>query len=355
MKTQKIVIMAGGTGGHVFPGLALAENLQQAGVEVHWLGTQGGMEAQWVQAAHLPFNQISIKGLRGNGWLGWLKAPYNVVRATWQAKKVLQQIQPDLVLGMGGFVCGPGGLATKLLGLPLVLHEQNALPGLTNRLLAPFAKMVMTGFAQTRIQGPSVFALGNPVRSGLETLACVKPHSPRNILVLGGSRGALALNETVPKALALMPENLRPNVVHQTGSATLAQAQAAYQQAGVNAEVLAFIDDMQSAYAKADLVISRAGALTVSELMAAARPAILVPYPHAVDDHQTENAKVLVNMGGAVLLPQTQLTSETLAIILREQCDADWLSSASNAIREVAPKQAKEQIVAKLLALIAKD
>jgi len=345
---KRVLIMAGGTGGHVFPGIAVAQALAKQGVETVWLGTAGGMEKNWVEQAQLPFYAISIKGLRGNGLIGWLKAPFNIARAWWQARKIILQTQPDLVLGMGGFVCGPGGLAALSLGKKLVLHEQNAIPGLTNKLLAPFAKRVICAFPQHKIQGRQVVQLGNPVREGLETLPTVTPHHPRQLLVVGGSRGALALNETVPKALALLPPDARPWVRHQTGEKTLGAAQQAYAEAGVEAEVVPFIDDMVQAYREADLVICRSGALTVSELMAAARPAIMVPYPHAVDDHQTANAEALVALKGGEVIQQTELTPERLVQGLQHWLDETVCRDASESIRAGAPKAATEHIVAEL-------
>ncbi|WP_029408018.1 undecaprenyldiphospho-muramoylpentapeptide beta-N-acetylglucosaminyltransferase [Thiomicrorhabdus sp. Milos-T2] len=352
-QSKKILIMAGGTGGHVFPGIALAEALKQENVNVFWLGTKGGMEATWVNNAQLPLQTISIKGLRGNGLKGWLKAPFNILKARAQAKKIMQDIQPDLVLGMGGFVCGPGGLAAKSLGIPLVLHEQNAIPGLTNKLLARFANLVITAFPQNKIHGKNVVTIGNPVREGLEDIEQVENTQPCHLLVLGGSRGALALNETLPKALALMDEANRPVVKHQTGEKTLQQAQQAYQEAGVQAEVVPFIDNMLLAYASADMVLCRSGALTVSELMASARPAIMVPYPHAVDDHQTANAKALVDLDGGEIIQQDVLTPEKLANALTDWCEnPDKRVKASLSIRIQAKTQAKEKIVSELMAII---
>lgn len=350
---KKILIMAGGTGGHVFPGLALADALADKQVETVWLGTRNGMEKQWVDAAQIPFYTISIKGLRGNGLLGWLKAPFNIFKAWRQARNIIRQEAPDLVLGMGGFVCGPGGLAALSLKKPLVLHEQNATPGLTNKLLAPFAKKVICAFPQTKITGKQVEVIGNPVRRGLENLPVVQAHSPRRLLVLGGSRGALALNEMVPKALALLPESLRPQVIHQTGQKTLKQAQSYYQAANVAADVVPFIDDMVSAYQQADLVISRSGALTVSELMAAARPAILVPFPFAVDDHQTTNAQALVDINGGEIFQQADITPELLSEKIQFWMTESQCEAASQSIRALAPHSAKEKIVDVLLKLSA--
>ncbi|BBP46552.1 UDP-N-acetylglucosamine--N-acetylmuramyl-(pentapeptide) pyrophosphoryl-undecaprenol N-acetylglucosamine transferase [Thiosulfatimonas sediminis] len=358
--------MAGGTGGHVFPGIAIAQELQKhqlngVTVEVHWLGTVGGMEKSWVEKAQLPFSEIKIRGLRGNGLLGWLKAPLNVWRAYRQAQHILRQVQPDLVLGMGGFVCGPGGLAARSLQIPLVIHEQNAIPGLTNRLLAKKAALVMQAFPTTD-ESPHTFPadancqlFGNPVREGLEQIMPVSQEAPCRLLVLGGSRGAQALNITVPKALALLQDTLPIQVVHQTGAKTLADAQQAYADAGVDAEVVPFIDDMNRAYAEATLLVCRSGALTVSELMAAARPAIMVPYPHAVDDHQTANAQALVDIGGGEIIQQDSLDAVSLAQSLSAWFQGTRRAEASQKIRQQAATQAREKITAQLLMMLNGD
>lgn len=351
-KTKRIVIMAGGTGGHVFPGLALAKALGEKGIAVSWLGTLGGMEEEWVTKQGIDFYQIRIRGLRGNGLQGWLKAPFNVFRAWWQARQIFKQLQPDLVLGMGGFVCGPGGLAAKSLGIALVIHEQNAIVGLTNRLLAPLASHIVTAFSQKQLHGKKVVCLGNPIREGLESLPTVEPHRPIQLLVLGGSRGALALNQIVPKALALIDPSIRPVVVHQTGDKTLEAATQAYADAKVEANVVPFIEDMQAAYGHADLLICRSGALTVSELMAAARPAIMVPFPLAVDDHQTANAKELVDMQGGEVIQQIDLTPRKLADKLQAWQADNRIQTASQSIRHAAPKAATQKIVDLLLAAI---
>ena len=343
----KIVIMAGGTGGHVFPGIAIAHELQARGFAVHWLGTAGGLEKNWVEKAGLEISEIQIKGLRGNGALGWLKAPFNILRARAQAKAILKAQQPNLVLGMGGFVCGPGGLAAKSLGIPLFVHEQNGIPGMTNKILAKFANSIITGFEQSVLSGKNVQLMGNPVRKGLEEIAVLSKeiHRPVNLLVLGGSRGALAINQTLPKALALLPEQYRPVVLHQTGDKTLEQTKASYADAGIEADIVPFIDDMLSAYAQADLVLCRAGALTVSELMAAARPAIMVPYPYAVDDHQTLNAHALMNVQGGEILQESQMTAESLLQALQPWLEStEKRAAASQSIRDLSPKHALENI-----------
>ncbi len=350
---KKILIMAGGTGGHVFPGIALAQALEKQQVQTAWLGTEGGMEAQWVNNADIPFHAISIKGLRGNGLKGWLLAPFNIFRAWLQARRIIKQIKPDLVLGMGGFVCGPGGLAAKSLGIPLALHEQNAIPGLTNKLLAPLSKLVIASFPQNILQGKNVVTIGNPVRAGLEAIPVIEHKSICHLLVLGGSRGALALNETLPKALALLEPDICPTVTHQTGEKTLQAAIDAYEQAGISAEIVPFIDDMQQAYAKADMLLCRSGALTVSEVMAVARPAIMVPYPHAVGDHQTANAQSLVDLEGGLIIQQADLTPENLAEELTKWCQSpEKRMRASQAIRVGAQTKATDKIVAKLMKII---
>ncbi len=358
MAQKTIMIMAGGTGGHVFPGIALAKNLTDKGIKVVWLGTLGGMEKHWVEQEKIPFYKISIKGLRGNGLIGWLKAPVNVVRAWWQARKIMKSIQPDLVLGMGGFVCGPGGIAAKSLKISLVLHEQNAIPGLTNKLLAPFAKQVLTAFPQKKITGEKVLQVGNPIRLGLEDLPKVQAQAPFKILVLGGSRGALALNEKIPQALALLPISKRPEIIHQTGKEKLQQTKEFYLTAEVKAQVVPFIDDMVAAYSQADLVICRAGALTISELIAAARPAIMIPFPYAADDHQTANAKVLVGLQGGEIALQKDLTPEALAKKIHYWLDRKRLQLASDRIREKSFSQyhqATENITKILLQHLQKE
>ncbi len=347
---ERITIMAGGTGGHVFPGLAIAEAFRAHGIKVMWLGTEGGMEAEWVQRAGIPFETIPIAGLRGKGAAGWLKAPWNVAQATLQARRILKCQKVQGVLSMGGFVCGPGGLAAKSLGLPLFIHEQNAIPGLTNRLLAPLAQAVFAAFPlQKYTLGAQVQIVGNPVRREILDVPPLQPHTPCHLLVVGGSRGALALNETVPAALAQLPPAQRPKVWHQTGAATHAQAQAAYRQHGVDARIDPFIDNMAEAYAWADLVVSRSGALTVSELMAAGRPALMVPFPHAVDDHQRANAAVIEGIGGGACIVQSSLTPQRLAQQLQVWCTPERLEQAAQALREHASTDAAQRIVATIM------
>ncbi|MGF1529077.1 MAG: undecaprenyldiphospho-muramoylpentapeptide beta-N-acetylglucosaminyltransferase [Candidatus Competibacterales bacterium] len=317
------MIMAGGTGGHVFPALAVAEVLRQRGLAVVWLGTRQGLEAQRVPAEGFTVEWIQVRGLRGTSWKRWATAPWMVGRATLQAAVALGRHRPRVAIGMGGFVSGPGGLAARALGIPLLIHEQNARAGTTNRWLAPLAHEVLAGFPAAFPPGRRVQVVGNPVRAAIAALPPPEERfaqrtGPLRLLVLGGSQGALALNEALPAALAPLPAHLRPVVVHQTGAKGLEITRAAYAAAAVEADTSAFIDDMAAAYAWADLVVSRAGALTVAELAAAGVGAILVPYPHATDDHQRHNAQFLLDAGAARLLPQEKLGPAVLAAELAE-------------------------------------
>ena len=317
--------MAGGTGGHVFPALAVAHVLRARDIAVSWLGTRRGIEAELVPANRYPIHYIEVVGLRGKGWRKLISAPWQLVRALFQAIAVLRSEAPDVVLGFGGFASGPGGLAAKLLGIPLVIHEQNAIAGTTNRLLAKVANRVLSGFPDTL---PNAVWTGNPVRAEIAALGDPRQRiapadRPRHLLVLGGSLGALAINQILPAALALLPEARRPVIRHQCGKNHADTTAAAYRQQGVEAGVEPFIEDMAEAYGWADMVVCRAGALTVSELASAGTGAILIPYPHAIDDHQTGNGQWLVTKDAADMIPQQDLTAEKLAALL-----ADWLSDA---------------------------
>jgi len=318
-----IAIMAGGTGGHVFPALAVAEVLRGRGVPLFWIGTRAGMEARLVPARGFDMEWISISGVRGKGWRQKLLAPWLLAGALGEAAGILRRRDPAAVLGMGGFVSGPGGLMARMQGRPLVVQEQNSVPGLTNQWLARIAARVFEAFPETFPAARRAEVSGNPVRADIAALPppaerLAGRSGPARLLVVGGSLGALALNEQVPPALAALPAALRPEVRHQAGERTLETARAAYAQAGIAAEVSAFIDDMAAAYGWADLVICRAGALTVSELAAAGLPAILGPYPHAVDDHQVGNARYLSDAGAARLIIQRELTPAGLADTLAE-------------------------------------
>ena len=317
-----IVMMAGGTGGHVFPALAAAQELVRRGHSVSWLGSPDSFESRHVPLHDIEIDTVNIKGLRGNGIMRLLAAPFLLAQSILQALAVLRRRKPSLVVGMGGFASGPCGVAAKLLGIPLVIQEQNAIAGMTNRLLARISKAVCEAFPGTFPRSARLHTIGNPVRADIvgleEPLERYTGRSgPLQLLVIGGSLGAQALNETLPLALARLPEGERPKTGHQAGRGKDAATRAAYTQAGVEAWVVEFIDDMAEAYAWADLVICRAGALTVSELAAAGVAALLVPYPYAVDDHQTANGNYLARAGAALLIQQRDLGPERLAGELR--------------------------------------
>jgi UDP-N-acetylglucosamine--N-acetylmuramyl-(pentapeptide) pyrophosphoryl-undecaprenol N-acetylglucosamine transferase len=311
----RVTIMAGGTGGHVFPALAVAEELRDRGWDVSWLGTPDSFEARVVPAAGFELDTVQAFRLRGQGLVDRLAAPLRLLRAMRQARQVFGRRRPQVVLGMGGFVTGPGGLVSRLLGTPLVIHEQNAIPGMTNRWLARVARCVLEAFPGSFPARVNARAVGNPLRREITRLP---PHEAIpdgrrvRLLVLGGSLGAQALNEQVPAALATLAPEILPDVRHQAGHGKAAATDAAYRRVAVAAEVSEFVDDMAAAYAWADLVICRAGALTVSELMAAGVAAMLVPFPFAVDDHQTVNAGYLTHADAAVLLPQSTLNAQDL-------------------------------------------
>ena len=314
--SRPVIIMAGGTGGHIFPGLAVADVLRSRGVPVQWLGAAGGMETRVVPAHNIELHTLNVRGLRGKCLKTRLLAPLMLARALASALALLRRVRPRSVLSMGGYVAGPGGLAAWMLRCPLLVHEQNRVAGFTNRQLARRAHRVMEGFADTL---PGALWVGNPVRSAIAQLpvpaqrmahrAAARPR----LLVLGGSLGARALNLLLPQALAQIDAARRPEVLHQCGNRGLDEARQAYADAGVEAEVVAFIDDMAASYAWADLAVCRAGALTLAELTAAGLGAVLVPFPHAVDDHQTRNAQVLVAVGAAELIQERDLTPDALA------------------------------------------
>ncbi|NND45634.1 MAG: undecaprenyldiphospho-muramoylpentapeptide beta-N-acetylglucosaminyltransferase [Xanthomonadales bacterium] len=316
-----VMIFAGGTGGHIYPGLAVAEALRQRGVGVHWLGARDGMEARTVPAHGIEIDLVRIGGVRGKGLAGWLSLPFKLLRAVLDARACLKRVQPRCAVSFGGFAAGPGGLAAWTRGVPLLVHEQNRLPGLTNRILARLARRVLQAFPDTFPGRLEPVTCGNPVRSSIATLPepaarfFQRSGRPR-LLVTGGSQGAGSLNRTVPEALARLPAELRPHVCHQSGRGQAEQTAERYQAAGLEAEVSEFIENMAGAYAWADIVVCRSGALTVSELAAAGVGSILVPFPHAVDDHQAYNAGFLVDSGAALMLREAQMSSESLAALL---------------------------------------
>ncbi|MCH8499716.1 MAG: undecaprenyldiphospho-muramoylpentapeptide beta-N-acetylglucosaminyltransferase [Marinobacter sp.] len=351
MSTKRFLVMAGGTGGHVFPALATAERLRELGHEVHWLGARGGMEETLIGQTDIPLSLIAVTGLRGKGLLTLLAAPFKLLRALAQAHRVVRQVQPDCVIGMGGFVTGPGGMAARIVGCPLVIHEQNAVAGLTNRLLSRMAKTVMEAFPGSFEATVVTRCTGNPVRQDVAELAPPQERlavrkGPVRLLVLGGSLGAQAINTRLPDALAAMDPSVRPVVRHQCGRRNIEETEQAYEQAGITANIEPFITDMAEAYAWADLVVCRAGALTIAELCAAGLGAVLVPFPQAVDDHQTRNGEHLVKAGAALMLQQSALTTETLAEALTNLVrNRGKLLKMAEAARSLARPDATERVV----------
>ena len=344
---RPVLIMAGGTGGHIFPGLAVAECLRGQGVPVAWLGAVGGMETRVVPAHGIELHTVAVGGLRGKGWKTRLLAPLMLLRALGASLALLRRLRPRSVLSMGGYVAGPGGLAAWLLRRPLLVHEQNRVAGFTNRKLASLARRVLAGFADAL---PHAQWVGNPVRA---TIGALPPPArrmadrigPAHLLVLGGSLGARALNLSLPQALARIAPDQRPEVLHQCGARGLGEARAAYAQAGVEARVVAFIDDMADAYGWADMAVCRAGALTLAELSAAGLGALLVPFPHAVDDHQTRNADVLVAVGAAEIMQENQLDIPRLAQRLAALLgDRPALLAMAEAARTLAKPDAAQVI-----------
>lgn len=345
---RPVMILAGGTGGHIFPGLAVARVLRERGVPVTWLGAAGQMETRLVPQHDLPIDTLDIAGLRGKGKLALLGAPWRVLRAIRQAGFLLRDRNPRAVIAFGGYASGPGGLAARLHGLPLLVHEQNRAPGLTNRLLSRFAQRVLTGFPGSFARREE--AVGNPVRAGI---AAIAPPEQRfaarsgalRVLVVGGSQGARALNAAVPRAIASLGGGLPVQVRHQSGEKMHAEALQAYVDAGVQAEVTPFIADMAEAFGWADLVVCRAGASTLAEVCAAGVGSVLVPFPAAVDDHQTRNAEYLVERGAAVLLRQDDALAAGIEQLLRElTADPARRMQMAQAARALARADAAERI-----------
>jgi UDP-N-acetylglucosamine--N-acetylmuramyl-(pentapeptide) pyrophosphoryl-undecaprenol N-acetylglucosamine transferase len=347
MMERCALVMAGGTGGHIFPGLAVAEALRGRGWRVHWLGAPASMESQLVPARGFALETIDFSGVRGKGPLTLALLPLRLLRAFWQSIRVVRRVRPQVVVGLGGYISFPGGMMSVLLGKPLVLHEQNSVAGMANKVLAGVADRVYTAF-------PDVMAkaqwIGNPLRSAF--LQQPSPDQrfagrsgPLKVLVVGGSLGAKALNEIVPKALALLPAGERPSVLHQSGAKQIDELRANYAVAGVQAELTPFIDDTATAYAEADLVICRSGASTVTEIAAVGAAALFVPFPSAVDDHQTTNAKFLVDAGGGWLVPQRDLTPEGLAQMVKT-LDRGELLRRAQAAKKMQKTEATADIVA---------
>jgi UDP-N-acetylglucosamine--N-acetylmuramyl-(pentapeptide) pyrophosphoryl-undecaprenol N-acetylglucosamine transferase len=351
MSVRPVLIMAGGTGGHVYPALALARLLRRRSQPVVWLGTRKGLEARVIPAEQIPIEWLSVGGLRGKGWLTLLAAPFRLTVALWQALRVIRRHRPLAVVGLGGFVTGPGGVAAWLMRRPLIIHEQNAVAGFTNRCLAHIADEVLEAFPDSFSRAVRARTIGNPVREDIASAATPQVrfagrHGAINVLVFGGSLGAVRLNTVVPLALAqLSADRHSLNVRHQAGARWQQAAQYNYAQSGVRAEVTAFIEDMAEAYGWADLVICRAGALTVCELAAVGVASILVPYPSAVDDHQTVNAAYLVDQGAAFLIADRDLTPQRLCETLATLC-ADRVRLLEMAIRarELAQPRAAQEL-----------
>ena len=355
-----ILIMAGGTGGHIFPALAVADRLKQEGWRVVWLGTLNGMEARVVPGRGYPMEYIAFSGVRGKGLLRMLMLPLALVWAFWQSARIIRTVRPDVVLGVGGYVTFPAGMMASLLNRPLAIHEQNSVAGLSNRALAVVADRILAGFPQAfeeiiaspiaRFLKPNVKVewTGNPVRAEITALPdpagrFAERQGSLNLLVVGGSLGAQILNQVVPQALGLLDPTQRPRTTHQAGEKHISDLRSAYSKAGVVAELKPFIDDMAAAYGTCDLIICRAGALTIAEICAAGVASILVPFPHAVDDHQTMNARFLGDAGAAVLVPQRELTPQRLADIIKA-FTRDQLQRMASKARALAKPEAANQV-----------
>lgn len=367
---KRLMVMAGGTGGHIFPALAVAKALRERGTQIVWLGTQRGLESTVIPANNIDIEWVNVAGLRGKGVLSWLLAPVSLMRAMWQSMAAIRRVQPDCVLGMGGFVTGPGGVAARLLGKPLIIHEQNAVAGLTNKYLAKIANCVLTGFPQVEHLSAVAKWVGNPVREGIsssaETISArakaisssakavsssakAIENSGRNtavakLLVIGGSQGATAFNNHLPHVFSQLPTAVE--VWHQSGRGHSAKVKADYKANHINARVDQFISDMAAAYHWADLLICRAGAMTISECCAAAKPALLIPFPFSAGDHQVKNAQLMVAVGGAKMLRNRDITEavmvKTLAALL---ADADGLDAMGRAAASLHKPNALDTVV----------
>lgn len=359
-----ILILAGGTGGHVIPALTVANELRAKQIPVNWLGTTSGIEFRLVRDAGIPLHIIPIKPIRGKGFLRILTSPFHILKSIYSSLKMMRKIKPKVVLSMGGYVAGPGGIAAWLLKIPLLIHEQNSIPGMTNKILARFARKIMIAFPSARLSfrlskkklNPQfIIETGNPVRSNLFN---ANPNSssssqPLKILVLGGSGGATAINQMVPKAVSLIPIDKRPQILHQSGMMHLESTQNAYYENKVEAEIKPYIDDMKKAYEFADVVICRSGALTVSELAAVGRASILIPFPHAVDDHQTENARYLTANGAGIQVAQSDLSPEKLQELIQYFIDnPNECEHMAEKARKLGKIDATKQVMAECLNLM---
>ena len=350
------LIMAGGTGGHIFPGLAVAQALRESGWQVHWLGGPApSMESQLVPARGFAFEAVDFSGVRGKGVMTLALLPLRLLRACWQSIRVVRRVKPDVVVGLGGYITVPAGMMSALLGKPLIVHEQNSVAGMANKWLARLAAKVFSAFPKVI---EKALWIGNPLRAAFigrpdPAVRFAARRGPLRILVLGGSLGAKALNDVVPRALALMPEPARPKVTHQSGEKQIDELRANYAAARVQAELTPFIDDTAQAFADADLVICRAGASTVTEIAAVGAAAVFVPFPFAVDDHQTTNARFLVDQGGGWLVPQKEFTPDWLARML-QTAERPSLLAAAVAARKMAKIGATQGIVAACESLLGK-
>ncbi len=346
-RQRTAMIMAGGTGGHIFPGLAVAQALRERGWNVRWLGAPGSMESRIVPAQGFPLETIEFSGVRGKGIMTLAFLPMRLLRAFWQALAVVRRVKPDVVVGLGGYISFPGGMMAVLAGKPLVLHEQNSVAGMANKVLASVSHRIFTAFPNVFPKGRWV---GNPLRQAFTEQPAPEQRfagrsGPLRLLVVGGSLGAKALNEIVPQALALIPADVRPVVLHQSGAAQIDALRANYAAAGVAAELTPFIDDTARAFAEADVIVCRAGASTVTEIAAVGAAAIYVPFPSAVDDHQTTNARFLVDAGGGWLMQQSALTAQSLAEMLQNMQRATLLERAGKA-KKMQKTDATAEVVA---------
>lgn len=347
-----VLIMAGGTGGHIFPGLAVADVLRRKGIPVRWLGAEGGMETRTVPDNGIQLDLVSISGLRGKGVSRWLRMPFMLLTAVLRARRLLAANPPACAVSFGGYAAAPGGIAAWTRGIPVLVHEQNRVPGMTNRLLTRFARRVLQGFPGTFSQDLSPLNCGNPVRREVAEIPeprvrMAAREGPVRVLITGGSQGAQVLNLVVPVALKHLPDSIEIEVRHQAGAKRVDEATHAYAEAGVEADIRPFISDMAEAYTWADLVICRSGALTVAELAAAGLGSILVPFMHAVDDHQTRNAEYLAEVNAAVILPQASLQADQLAKALQPLLeDRSALLAMAESARRMALPNAAESVVA---------
>jgi len=345
--TNRLMVMAGGTGGHVFPALAVANALRDKGADITWLGTRRGLEASVIPEQNISIEWISVEGLRGKGLLSWLLAPFNLLRAMWQSAGAIRRVKPDCILGMGGFVAGPGGLVARAMGRPLIVHEQNAVAGLTNKYLAKIANRVLTGFPNVLGLPSNAQWVGNPVRKDIvaSTTAAEDQSRAIRVLVVGGSQGAHSFNIHLAKVFA--QQNVALEIWHQCGSGRVSQVEQAYQASSTDAKVSEFIDDMASAYQWADLLICRAGAMTIAECCAAAKPALLIPFPFSAGDHQDKNAQIMVDANAAQVLNNAQISEPIMVTTLAEMlADRNRLVEMGKAAFSLHKPQALESVVA---------